>query len=87
MDHLEGFYQKLYKTKLFEAPDFKILNNLNGPKLTDEESQLLEGPLTEEELYRALQSCKNNKSPGSDGFPAEFYKTFWNEVKYFFSRF
>ena len=24
---------------------------------------------------------KDNKSPGIDGIPNEFYKTFWNEIK------
>ena len=24
---------------------------------------------------------KNEKSPGIDGFPVEFYKIFWNEIK------
>ena len=26
---------------------------------------------------------KNNKSPGSDGFPADFFKVFWSRLKYF----
>ena len=25
---------------------------------------------------------KDNKSPGSDGLPSEFYKTFWQDIKY-----
>ena len=24
---------------------------------------------------------KNNKTPGMDGFPAEFFKVFWNKLK------
>ena len=26
---------------------------------------------------------KNNKSPGSDGVPADFYKVFWSKIKFF----
>ena len=26
----------------------------------------------------------NNKSPGSDGLTTEFYKIFWNDIKYYF---
>ena len=29
---------------------------------------------------------KNNKCPGVDGFPAEFFKPFWDELKYFVMR-
>ena len=27
---------------------------------------------------------KNQKSPGSDGITAEFYKIFWNDIKQFY---
>ena len=33
------------------------------------------------ELLSALKSTKNDKSPGSDGFTAEFYKMFWVDIK------
>ena len=34
------------------------------------------GPLTVAELSNVLKNMKNNKIPGLDGFPAEFYKSF-----------
>ena len=37
--------------------------------------------ITEKELFIALQSMENNKSPGNDGLTKEFYIAFWNEVK------
>ena len=33
------------------------------------------------ECKTAIDSMKNNKSPGQDGIPAEFYKIFWNDIK------
>jgi hypothetical protein len=42
----------------------------------------MENDITIEECYQVLKSIKQNKSPGSDGFSAEFYLNFWNELKY-----
>ena len=39
-------------------------------------------PLALDEVERALYAMKNNKTPGSDGFPAEFYKFFWVDLKF-----
>ena len=33
-----------------------------------------------EELQDALNNLKNNKSPGSDGYMAEFFKFIWKEI-------
>ena len=33
------------------------------------------------EIKEAVKRMKNEKSPGIDGFPVEFYKIFWNEIK------
>ncbi len=33
------------------------------------------------DLTRALKSMKNNKSPGVDGLPKEFYEKFWEELR------
>ena len=33
------------------------------------------------ECTKALKELNNKKTPGSDGFPVEFYKFFWNDIK------
>ena len=85
LSELETFYRKLYCTnRKYEAqkPDFrKILGNLNVTKLNETEKVECEGILTESELLKALKSTKQNKSPGNDGLPSEFYKVFWNDIK------
>ena len=47
------------------------------PKLSFEEVQLCVGTITKDEILETLKSMKNNKLPGNDGFPKEFYETFW----------
>ena len=36
--------------------------------------------MTRQECYKSLKLFKQNKSPGCDGLPAEFYLTFWPQV-------
>ena len=49
-------------------------------------SQSLEGEISLPELTSALKRMKNNKSPGSDGFTADFFKFFWIDVGKFVFR-
>ena len=37
--------------------------------------------ITETELLNKIKSLPNNKTPGEDGIPAEFYKIFWVDIK------
>ena len=71
-----------WKTISFSSNNLETyLNTISFPKLTKEKSKTLDGGITEKELFIALQSMENNKSPGNDGLTKEFYITFWNEVK------
>ena len=39
-----------------------------------------EGLVNEEECTNALKDFSNNKTPGTDGLPAEFYRFFWPDI-------
>ena len=58
-----------------------LLNALSIPKLKIEDANICENNLSESELFDALTSMQNNKSPGNDGITKEFYETFWKEIK------
>ncbi|KAK1692257.1 hypothetical protein QYE76_008954 [Lolium multiflorum] len=51
------------------------------PQLTQEENNILVAEFTEKEVKDAIFQMELNKSPGPDGFPAEFYQTFWEVIK------
>ena len=89
LTEVKNFYQNLFSNKDHELQDIdfdETFGNSNSKKLTQEDSQLLEQPITLSEVSDALKKMKNNKSPGSDGFPADFYKFFWPKLKHFFLR-
>ena len=72
------YYQELYKDEI--NIDNVPINETVGEnfcKLNEDESNSLEGEITYEELADALKNMKNSKSPGMDGFTAEFFKFFW----------
>lgn len=81
LSELHSFYSKLYTTGHSPPPDFSELDNLDLPVLTVDEQLDCEGQLTPDEILMVLKTCKNNKTPGTDGFPAEFFKFFWHDIK------
>ena len=53
---------------------------MNIPQLSEEQKQSREGGITTEECSEILENFQNNKSPGNDGIPIEFYKKCWNLI-------
>ncbi len=41
----------------------------------------MDNMITEQDILKALKASPNNKSPGEDSLPSEFYKVFWNDIK------
>ena len=82
--HFNELYRKGETPLAIEIDEY--LRTTNMPKLSSTEAQALEEDITVKELGETLMKFSNNKSPGSDGFPYEFYKVFWNDLKYFVYR-
>lgn len=77
------FYKSLYSKEQVNKKNIQsyLKETDNLKTLNKNDQKCLEGKLTIEECEEALKNMKNNKSPGSDGLPVEFYKTFWNDIK------
>ena len=58
----------------------KFLENYNFPKLNQEEIENLNRPITSTEIKTVIRNRPANKSPGPDGFTAEFYQKFREEL-------
>ena len=54
----------------------KFLEKYNFPKLDQEEIENLNKPITSMEIETVIRSLPANKSPGPDGFTAEFQQKF-----------
>jgi hypothetical protein len=54
----------------------RFLETYNHPKLNQEEINHLNRSITQKEIEAAIKSLPKKKSPGPDGFSAEFYQTF-----------
>ena len=58
----------------------KFLEKYNFPKLNQEEIENLNRPVTSTEIEIVIRNLPANKSPGPDGFTAEFYQKFREEL-------
>ena len=63
--------------KILKTPFF-IPENVTA--LSEEEKNSCEGLVNVEECKNALKDFDNNKTPGTDGLPAEFYRFFWPDI-------
>ena len=58
----------------------KFLEKYNFPKLNQEEIENLNRPITSMEIETVIRNLPANKSLGPDGFTAEFYQKFREEL-------
>jgi exonuclease III len=81
------FYKNLYQEPKMnersynEASEFFTGKKYDIDQIPDHDRELLDQPMSDQELTEALKLLKNGKSPGSDGLVREFYIFFWNRIK------
>ena len=78
---IRDYYQQLYANKMDNGEEMdKFLEKHKFPKLNQEEIENLNRPITSTEIETIIRNLPANKSPGPDGFTAEFYQKFREEL-------
>ena len=76
LNGIENYFDDLYSSawSVTEEDYDRFIQELRLPKLSEEERNELEGPLTYDERKQILETIQYDKFPGEDGFTVEFYK-------------
>ena len=83
LEEAQSFYRNLYSSCIVDETneyDDLFFTEEKNIKLTEHEQKECDGLLTEAECFASLKTMTSNKTPGSDGLPAEFYKVFWKDI-------
>ena len=78
MKYITNFYKNLFGRPEETQTSIKDLEL----KISEEENKNLMAPFPLDEIKEVVLGVKKNKSPGPDGFPADFYQEFWDLVKW-----
>ena len=73
---VKTFYENVYASRENNIIHCNI-DNINTPTLSQEDSDSLEGPMTLQEALSSIKQMENDRSPGSDGFTAEVFLSFF----------
>ena len=57
-----------------------FLEKFNLPRLNQEETEIMNNPITSTEIETVTKNLPENKSSGPDSFTGEFYQTFRQEL-------
>jgi exonuclease III len=90
MEEQQKFYKKIYTTTL-SNPNIDLeeleriqeeVEDLKVPQVHENRWEEITSEISEEELWKTIQTCADNKSPGTDGLNNNFYKAMWPYIKH-----
>ena len=78
---IRDYYEHLYGNKMDNLEEMdKFLEKYNFPKWNQEEIENLNRPISSMDIETVIRNLPTNKSPGPDGFIAELYQKFREEL-------
>jgi glutamyl-tRNA reductase len=74
-------FENIYSNKFENLEEMgRFLETYSHPKLNQEDINHLNRSITQKEIEAAIKSLPKKKSPGPNGFTAELYQTFKEEL-------
>ena len=85
LDLQKCYFSQMYtetshESKIFQSETTQYLNKVKILIISNDNKSFCDLPITFEEVTKAAEGMANNKSPGPDGLPIEFYKSFWPDI-------
>ena len=80
LDTFSNALQTKYSVNKNVTPERQYVRRFVEAKLNTDEQSELDVDVSMSELTIALNSMKKGKTPGSNGFPVEFFRCFWLEL-------
>jgi hypothetical protein len=78
---IRDYFENLYSNKFENLEEMdRFLDTYDHPKLNQEDTKQLKRANTQNDIEAAIKSLPKKKSPGPDGFSAELYQTFKEEI-------
>ena len=75
--NIRDYYVQLYGKKMDNLEEMdRFLEKFNLPRVNQEETEIMNNPVTSTEIEAVIKNLPINKSPGLDGFTGEFSQTF-----------
>lgn len=77
----KSFYEMLYKSEQGNLSDpSSFLDRIHLKQLSEDKREILSSEITGAEKLQTIKTFSLKKAPGMDGFPTEFYSTFWSKL-------
>ena len=74
-----AFYTELYTSD--PEIEFHMYNDRKDELYVHEADRIIQGvDITLQEVQKVVKAMNNNKTPGPDGIPVDFYKVFWQKI-------
>ena len=81
-NHVVDFYKKLFRSTDPDKTNMSdYIASSRTPTVDSNLAEDLDSEIYIGEIDAVYNKLKNNKSPGWDGLTAEFYKTFWDDIR------